>query len=692
MTVFADIAFAPYLPWWVLVALAVVGLLLVLVAVWRRMTGVGWRTIALAIGLLALANPALVREERQPLKDVAVVVVDDSQSQSIGDRRTQAQDAVDALERQLGGYRDLEVRVVRSASRAATTADDGTRLFSALERALSDIPAEQVAGAFLVTDGQIHDPPARLEALGLKAPLHALLTGSRQEGDRRLVIEKAPTYGIVGNELQVTVRVVDTPDEGRTTARVTMRIDGGDPTIHRVPVNAPFTLTFVLSHGGQTIVELEAEEGARELTLQNNRAALNVNGVRERLRVLLVSGQPHAGERAWRNLLKSDPSMDLVHFTILRPPEKQDGTSVRELSLIAFPTRELFEVKLSEFDLVIFDNYKRRGILLPVYLENIANYVMEGGAVLEAAGSAFATPLSLYRTALAKVLPAEPTGNVFSQGFKPTLTDQGRRHPVSGDLAGAGAVGAPPTWGRWFRLIDSNLTAGTSLMSGIGDKPLLVLNRAGKGRVAQFLSDHGWLWSRGYEGGGPQLELLRRLVHWLMKEPDLEEEDLRSVTVGNRIDITRRSMSDDDTTVTVTTPSGQKQAVAMTGAGLGKWQGGVLAEESGLYRIDDGQRSTVAAVGAINPREFADVRATGNIVGPLVDQSGGRIAWLADEGVPEVRRVRAGRTTFGRDWMGVIANESYVVTGVRQTPLMPALLTLLLLLGGLVWAWHREGR
>ncbi|MSO65434.1 MAG: hypothetical protein EXQ85_06520 [Alphaproteobacteria bacterium] len=690
--VFADIAFAPYLPWWVLVAVAASGVGLIAFAVWRRMSGVGWRSIALAMGLLALANPALVREERQPLKDVAFIVVDESESQGIGDRKAQSKEALSGLERRLSANRDLDVRVIRGPARGAALADEGTRLMSVLERALSDVPSDQVAAAFLITDGQIHDAPAKADALSLKAPLHVLLTGSQREGDRRLVIERAPSYGIVGSELQVTVRVVDTPDEGRATAAITMRIDGGEGFQQRVPVNAPFTLTFPVKHGGQTIVELEAEPGARELTLQNNRAAISVNGVRERLRVLLVSGQPHAGERAWRNLLKSDPSVDLVHFTILRPPEKQDGTSVRELSLIAFPTRELFEVKLNEFDLVIFDNYKRRGILLPVYHDNIANYVNDGGALLEAAGPAFATPLSLYRTAMGRVLPAEPTGTVYNQGFKPQLTDQGRRHPVTADLPGAGAVGADPTWGRWFRQIDATTTTGTAVMSGVSDRPILVLNRAGKGRVAQILSDHGWLWSRGFEGGGPQLELLRRLAHWLMREPDLEEEDLRTQTIGSRIDILHRSMATEPPTVTVTSPSGHAQTVPLTAGPGGRSVGSFAAEETGLYRLTDGKLTTVAAVGAVNPREFADVRSTPDVLRPFVDATGGRIAWIAEDGVPEIRRIRPGRTASGRDWMGVFTNESFVVTGVRQTPLLPGLLTLALLLGGIVWAWHREGR
>ena len=165
----------------------------------------------------------------------------------------------------------------------------------------------------------------------------------------------------------------------------------------------------------------------------------------------MVSGQPYPGLRVWRNLLKADPAVDLVHFTILRPPEKQDGTPIRELALIAFPSRELFEVKLKEFDLIIFDNYSRRGLLPLIYLENIARYVEEGGALLEAAGPQFAEPLSLYRTPLARVLPGRPTGETFERGFRPVVTEAGQRHPVTAGLA---AASGEPDWGRWFRQLD----------------------------------------------------------------------------------------------------------------------------------------------------------------------------------------------------------------------------------------------
>ena len=141
--------------------------------------------------------------------------------------------------------------------------------------------------------------------------------------------------------------------------------------------------------------------------------------MRDRLRVMLVSGEPNQGLRAWRNLLKADPSVDLVHFTILRPPNKQDSTPVRELSLIPFPTNELFDAGLGEFDLIVFDSYHRRGILPMMYLGNVVDYVVGGGAVLDAAGPAFASPLSLSGTPLGAILPGRPTGRVFREEFRP---------------------------------------------------------------------------------------------------------------------------------------------------------------------------------------------------------------------------------------------------------------------------------
>ncbi len=689
MTAVTDIAFAPALPWPVIVVLAAAAALLLGFGLWRRAGGLGWRALGLAALLLALANPSLISEKREPLNDVAAVIVDRSASQRIGDRLADAATAAERLEAALAGLSDLEVRIVEVGAEESE-GGDGTHLFAARERILADTPPERVAGTVFITDGQVHDVPP--QAKGHGGPVHVLLTGQPGERDRRLIVETAPHYGMVGGTLGLRVRVDDGTDE-RRTVRLGLRQDGGEVRSHMVRTGIVTTVPFRLDHGGPTVIELEAAPAEAELTLENNRAAIIVNGIRDRLRVLLVSGEPHPGQRTWRALLKADPSVDLVHFTILRPPEKQDGTPVRDLSLIAFPVRELFEVKLNDFDLIIFDRYRRRWLLPGLYLQNIADYVYGGGAVLDAAGPSFASSLSLYRTALGQVLPSAPTGVVIDEPYRAELTAHGWRHPVTGELAGAESADSADgtSWGRWFRLIEAQANAGTVLMSGPGARPLLVLDRVGEGRVAQLLSDHGWLWARGYEGGGPQAELLRRVAHWLMKEPDLEENDLRAHAAGRRLEIVRRSLEPDDSPVRVTAPSGGVSEVTLEADRAGRAVATVRAEEAGLYRVEDRLHHTVAAVGAVNPLEFADVRASAEVLAPIVEATGGAVHWLQD-GVPSIRRVRPGVEAAGSGWIGLRANSVYVVRGLRQYPLLPAVLVLALALGGLMAAWWREGR
>jgi hypothetical protein len=704
------IAAAPLLPGWGIEALAAIAVLVLAIGAWRRARGVFWRAAALAMLLTILVNPSLVQEKRAPLRDVAVIVLDESASQGIGERHAVSEQALESLRDRLGHERDLDVRIVRTGQNQPGSADDGTKLFTALSRSLADVPRQRLAGIIMITDGQVHDvpgPTAEAAAGELGAPLHVLLSGRRDEHDRRLAIANAPSFGLVGKELPLTVRVEDlpAPPDGKTAegktgpeqrARITWRKDGGAPHPMTVPVGRDVTLSIPIDHGGPNILEIEAEAGPQELTLANNRAAIVVNGVRDRLRVLLVSGEPHAGERVWRNILKSDPSVDLVHFTILRPPEKQDGTPIRELSLIAFPIRELFDVKLHEFDLIIFDRYSQRGIIPQAYIDNVVRYVRQGGALLEAAGPTFGTPMTLFRTPLGEILPTEPTGDVREQGYKPQLTALGRRHPVTSDLPGGGKPGETPSWGRWFRQVDGRVHSGTAIMSGENGGPLLVLDRVGNGRVAQLLSDQMWLWARGFEGGGPQTELLRRLAYWLMKEPDLEENDLRAVIEGDQLKVTRQSLEPDDSPVTITAPDSTNSTLALTQAEGGRSIGTAAISQMGLYRISDGKRTALAASGPLNPVEFADVRTTSDRLGPIAEASGGGVFWVGDDvmpgAMPDVRRVSPGRSAAGHGWLGLRRNDDYVVTGFGEVPLLPGAAALLLAIGLLIAAWRREGR
>ena len=688
--------FAPLVPPIVLWLAIGLTLALTLTAFALRARGAWARALVFAALIFVIANPLVVNETRSPLPDVAAIVIDRSQSMGIADRKAQEEAALAAIRKQLAGDKNLELRE-SVVTTTATGEDNGTQLFAGLNAALADVPPERIAGAILITDGEVHDAPP-VDKLGLAAPIHALIAGHRGEKDRKLTVINAARFAIVGQAAAMVIRVDDfgaAADGG--TADIDIRIDGATLGTQVVPVGRNATIQIPIKHGGEYVVEVEARPGPAELTLQNNRAVVAVSGVRDRLRVLLVSGEPHAGERVWRNLLKADPSVDLVHFTILRPPTKQDGTPINELSLIIFPTRELFSEKLSSFDLVIFDRYSEHGdpfsqrILPLLYYENLANYVEEGGALLVASGPEFSQAMSISHTPLAAVLPAQPTGEIVTQGFKPVVTTQGLAHPVTRDLPGSNSATTPPSWGRWFRIIGATKVSGETLMNGPGDRPLLVLDNVKKGRVAELLSDHAWLWARGFEGGGPQAELLRRLAHWLMKEPELEEERLAATIAGGTVAVERRSMADAAKPVTLTYPSGRTATLTLSKIEPGVWRATAKADELGLYRLSDGTLTAVAAAGPLNPKEVADMRATEAILGPIAQASGGSVHWLSD-GIPDVRRVGAGGNAAGADWIGLRSNGAYRVTSVEQRPLLPGWAALLLLLGTLLLAWRVEGR
>ncbi|EDP64118.1 hypothetical protein BAL199_05969 [alpha proteobacterium BAL199] len=686
-----NVTFGPLVPWPVVVALGLIALAAAGYVLARRARGGWWRAGALALLVLALANPSIVAERREPRPDVVVVAVDRTASQEIGERSARTDAAVEALDEKLARLSDITVKRVSVMADGLSGAEDGTRLMAAVREALVDVPAHRLAGVIAVTDGQVHDAAAALAAGQLPGPFHVLLSGDRNERDRRLRVVRAPSFGMVDKTVTVTIEVVDPNEPAGASTTVLLGIDGGEATPLAVPANQEHSIEIPIEHGGQTILEFAAEPGRQELVLDNNRAVIAVNGVRDRLRVLLVSGEPHAGERTWRDILKSDPSVDLVHFTILRPPEKQDGTPIRELSLIAFPIRELFELKLADFNLIIFDRYRRRGVLPRMYMQNIAEYVRKGGALLEASGPTFASRLSLARTPIGDVLPAQPTGGVIEQGFRPRVTGIGERHPVTAGLAGAGHNGSEPTWGRWFRQIEARDVRGNVVMSGDVDRPLLILDRVGEGRVAHLLSDQMWLWSRGYEGGGPQAELLRRTAHWLMREPDLEEDVLHVFSRGDALEIERRTLDGTLVPVRVTSPDGTTQTVELEEVGPGNGKASIQVRRPGLYRLTDGVRTAMVAVGALNPIELSDVAATDRRLAPIVEATGGGLQWLVDDGVPALRRVSKDRAASGRGWFGLRTNGDYVVTGVLTVPALPAALALLLLIGSLMVAWRREG-
>jgi len=687
-----SLAFDPLVPVWLVIAFAAVGLALVLAAAVRRVRGAVIRVLAVAALAVALLNPSLRQEIRTPLSSVAAVVIDHSQSQGIENRLDETAAIREAVEAQLGDLDGIEVRSV-VVDRAEGAGADGTKLFGAAYDALSDVPPDRVAGAILITDGQVHDAPAGGADPGISGPVHALVTGRPDEIDRRIVLDRVPRFGLVDTMPNVELTVEDQgAGEGGGTARLTIRRDGEEIATRQVPVGQRVTVPVEIAHGGDNIFEFEVDPREGELSDVNNRAVAIIDGVRDNLRVLLVSGEPHPGERTWRNLLKSDASVDLVHFTILRPPEKQDGTPINELSLIAFPTRELFSEKIDEFDLIVFDRYHRRNVLPSLYFDNIAQYIRNGGAVLVASGPDYAGLQSIFYTPLADVLPAEPTGEVVEEPFYPQVSELGDKHPVTRDLPGA--AGDPPDWSEWFRLIDSIPGEGDTIMTGPNDKPLLVLSRRGEGRIALMLSDHVWLWARGFEGGGPYVPLLRRLAHWLMKEPELEEEALRISAEGGELVVERQTLGDSAAPVTLTAPGGEERTITLEEAEPGLWRASVDVDNVGIYRAADGERTAIAHVGPPNPREIADLRSTTERLAPVAAATGGSVVRAVSDGAVDLPRLTlrdAGERMSGLGWIGLKRSEASSLEGVQQIPLLSGFLGLAVLLGLIGATWFREG-
>ncbi len=678
--------FQPLIPDWALIALGAAAAVLLALAVWRGLVGWAVRALALGFVLVALCNPSLQQEERKALSDIVVLVVDDSSSQGLSDRAFQTAQAVEAIKAKVSLIANTELRIVHVADGKDNA---GTLAMAALAQALAQEPQARIAGAILLTDGQVHDMGAVPK---LPAPLQVLLTGRKGDWDRRLVITNAPAFAIMGEKTSLKFRVEDqgeAPGAAGASVDVTVALDADAPSTFSVPVGQDLDLPIELPHAGINVLQLSIAGQDGELTDRNNAAVVQINGVRDRLRVLLVSGEPNPGERVWRNLLKSDPSVDLVHFTILRPPEKQDGIPVSELSLIAFPTKELFVDKIKDFDLIIFDRYAMRGILPMSYLQNVVDYVQAGGTVLVAAGPEFGQVDSLWRSPLSQILPVEPTSQIIEQGFRPKLTDVGRRHPVTEGLE---ALAPPGGWGRWFRLIEVTQRSGQVLMSGPDDKPLLVLDRVGKGRVAVLASDQSWLWGRGFEGGGPQLELLRRLAHWMLKQPELEEEALEASAVGQALTITRRTILDEaPPPVSITLPDGTRATLELKQSAPGQFDATYDAPLLGLYRLQEGDLAKVVAVGPSAPKEFEETIASGNTLAPVVTQTKGGILRL-ENGIPDIRLVNDDRPASGRGWIGITPRGAYVTGDISVAALLPPWLYLLLAAVASVLAWLIEGR
>ncbi len=672
--------FYPFIPINLLLILILLSLSVIFIGFKLKAPGNIFRATLICLIILSIANPTMVSENRENIPDTVALILDLSPSQNINNRKSLAQSSYNSIKTELEKINNLDIRL------KTINGKKGSKLFEPLASMVGDISSDRVAGAIIITDGQIEDAPSILENYNFKAPVNIILTGEKEEKDRRLIIESSPRFGIVGEEIKIDIKVEDI-SANTPNALVTINMNDEIEQSRSIPIGEVVTITMPLERAGITSLNIEVEPGKEELTLQNNKSVIEINAIRERLKVMLVSGEPNMGLRSWRNLLNSDPSVDLVHFTILRPPNKQDLTPVGELSLIPFPSRELFQANLNDFDLIIFDQYHLRGILPQFYLKNVVEYVVNGGALLDASGPEYAGPYSLSLSPLQNILPTEPTGDVIVQEFIPIMTKDGERHPVTANLKDD----INSNWGPWYRMVEGLTIAGDVLLEGPDARPLLVLNRVGQGRVAQILSDQSWVWTKSGVNKGPQADLLRRLVHWLMKEPELEENELSAKIDNDTILITKNSLNLDKKPIISTSPDNIKEEIVLEDIGRGKQIGKILSPKEGTWKFSSGNSQISLIVGNSNSSEYLDVRATDNIVKPLVSYTSGSINWVNNEkNIPKIKQIQKNKLTDNSKNIQLIKNEKYYVKNIQQSSLTPWYFVLIFSLILLFLSWYRE--
>ncbi|MFN8694398.1 MAG: hypothetical protein ACK5XX_08355 [Holosporales bacterium] len=557
-----QIVFAPVVPIWLLVLL----LPLLLLAVYAALPRWPARILAscgVLVCLLLLLNPARLREERAAVPDTLLLLRDTTLSNQLGERPASTEAAIAAV-KQWAAAQNIEVREqsLTGSERAGVT--------------------PETSAVVVVGDGH------HLEALAASGvPVSVLLTDDPARPDAAPRLLEAPGFGLVGQA--PTVRIfLNEPGTLRVVSAAgaeTQTLTAGEHSLTLPPLVA-----------GANVFYLQQDTLPGEVIANNNAFSFVINGVRERLKVLLVSGFPHPGTRVWRDVLLRDPAVDLVHFTILRRPESVDAARRDELSLIPFPVDELFGARLRNFDIVILDQYNQRGLLADAYLYNIAEFSRNGGALLLVTGAEFSGSASLAASPLAAVLPLRPL--------------QGAAVPQQLMRAGDIALAQPPLKLTARGAIPAALNNMSISVYTADEQQIIAVEDAKKpsGRVAHINS--GGLWQSGRIPAEQQqyYALLQRLTQWLLRYPGTESSPARLTLSPEGLVASG---------VTLWTPSGSE---AIEGGTITR-----VTPPPGVYAVTTSDGIVSGAVNWTDAKETNSIEIDIKAVEAVTDETGGTV-------------------------------------------------------------------
>lgn len=571
----------------------------------RRLTLLALRVGAVASGLVLFFQPSLRQENVTRLPNHVAVLVDASESMALKEsaealpRAERARRAIASWKPALDALRArhkidfytfgerLQPQTEEAILRGVPAEAAATRLREALATLRSRYEGRDLAGAIIVSDGvdngrlgqlgaQAGDPESREFLRSLDAPVHAAWTGARGLHDVAIARVMADDFAFVRTAVQVdaVVRVVGA-GAARWTGRVlpvTLRRDGVPLRTVEVVVEPGKTdyqisFQFTPERVGKYLYEIATPVLDGESIRENNARAFVLKVIRDKIRVLQVAGRPSWDERFLRSLLKHDPNVDLISFFILRTPTDLELVASDELSLIPFPTEELFQEQLRSFDVVFLQNFNYAPYGIGAYLDEIRSYVEEGGGLAMIGGDLSFSLGGYARTPVAEVLPVElpdetaPERVVDLRPFKLQLTPEGKAHPLT-----ALRVDLDKNEARWAELPE---LAGTNLVArarpnatvlgvhptrrGADGRPLPVLTvgAAGKGRALAFTSDSSWRW--GFRADGERGRTYQRFwenaIRWLIRDPSLSflrvETDQTEYARGQKIALDVRALAPD---------------------------------------------------------------------------------------------------------------------------------------------------
>jgi uncharacterized membrane protein len=534
----------------------------------RRWTLWGLRILAGITALFFLVEPGLRKLQVARVKSRVAVLVDRSASmgfpvESKGQSRSaQAADELDALAPEMEALRDRyafelygfdpELSPVSAGTLRTQPARGGrTDLLAALRAAATGqggSTARKLSGILLFSDGADNSelstglsPRTRAAIEELGVPISTFALGKSGLKDLAIETVKVDEFAFVRNSITAEVEVRGRGFKGQPT-KVVLRREGTVIATRDIRFESDddvqtVTFTFTPDQTGRFVYTLAVPVFPEEAVSDNNTRSFALKVIRDRVRVLLVAGRPSWDERFLRGLLRQDPNVELISFYILRNQADVTGATndERELSLIPFPMREIFQEKLDTFDVVIFQNfgYSEPGLSIASYESGLANYVKNGGALLLIGGDRSFSEAPGRFGMLADALPVEAALPADVQPFKARLTPEGQRHPVT--ALGGASQSSESAWASLPAIPGINLTRAKSGATVLLEHPfatvdgraapLLALWDYGRGRSLALTTDGSWYWAFVAHGSGSQSRYYERFwsnaLRWLVRDPDL---------------------------------------------------------------------------------------------------------------------------------------------------------------------------